>query len=215
MSEVLAVDGERPDPETVARAAAVLAAGGLLIYPTDTLYALGGRALDAGAARAVRDAKGREAGKPLPVIAAGVEQARGLCARWPAQAGALAARFWPGPLTLILPVAASVPFEVTAGSGGLAVRVPALELARALCRAAGALISTSANRSGEAPPASCSEAVRAVGAAATLALDGGPGRPWSSTIVDLTRDPPALARAGPVAWADVADALGLPGGSGS
>jgi L-threonylcarbamoyladenylate synthase len=212
---VVAVDGARPGPGAVARAASALAAGGLLIYPTDTLYALGGRALDGAAARAVRAAKGREAGKPLPVIASDLEQARGLCARWTERAGILAGRFWPGPLTLVLPAGATVPGDLTAGSPGLAVRVPALELARALCRAVGPLISTSANRSGEPAPATCSEAVRAVGAWAALALDAGPGRPTASTVVDLTRDPPTLERPGPVAWEDVLQAIRLHGGGGS
>lgn len=206
---MLAVDGDRPDAGTVARAASVLASGGLLIYPTDTLYALGGPALVASASRAVRAAKGRDAAKPLPVIAADVEQARHVCAGFPAAAEILAARFWPGPLTLILPAGSSLPLDLTAGSGGLAVRVPGLALSRALCRAAGVLISTSANRSGEAPPATCAEAVRSVGAAAALALDAGPGGSAGSTIVDLTRDPPTLERSGPVAWADVSAALGL------
>lgn len=212
MTEVLAADGETPDATTLARAVSALASGALLIYPTDTLYALGGPAAEPAAARAVREAKGREAGKPLPVVAADLDQARDLCARWPAAADRLAARFWPGPLTLILPAASGLPFELTAGSPGVAVRVPALGLARALCRSAGALISTSANRSGEPSPVTCAEAVRGVGSSAALALDSGPGTGAGSTIVDLIADPPALVRAGPVSWEDVARILGLHGG---
>jgi len=215
VGEVLAVDGERPDPEAVSRAGRLLASGALLIYPTDTLYALGGRALDPRAARAVREAKGREDGKPLPVIVADLDQARSVCAAWPASAAILAARFWPGPLTLVLPAGPAVPQEVTAGSPGLALRVPALELARALCRAAGPLISTSANRSGAPPPVTCAEAVRGVGSSAALALDAGPGKPAGSTIVDLGVEPPALRRAGPVSWQDVVAALGFRGAGGT
>jgi L-threonylcarbamoyladenylate synthase len=209
LTDVVAIDGENPDPVALARAASVLASGGLLIYPTDTLYALGGAARDAGAARAVRAAKGREAGKPLPVVAADLEQARGFCARWPAAADVLAARFWPGPLTLILPAADGLPFELTAGSAGIAVRVPALLLARALCRSADALIATSANRSGERSPVTCAEAVLAVGSSAALALDAGSGKTLASTIVDLTAERPTLVRAGPVSWEDLARALAL------
>src|SRR5204862_5432656 len=115
----------------------------------------------------------------------------------------LVARFWPGPLTLVVAARAEVPSAVTAGTGTVAVRVPALELPRALCRGAGPLVSTSANRSGEPPPLTCAEALAEVGAAAVLALDAGPGRPLASTVVDLTVRPPRLLRAGAVPWEDV------------
>jgi L-threonylcarbamoyladenylate synthase len=204
--EVLEVAGEAAEAHAVARAVAALDAGGLLIYPTDTLYALGGRALDAAAGRKVRAAKGRDA-RPLPVIVADLEQVLGLAADVPAPALLLAERFWPGPLTVVVAGRRGVPDEVTAGTATVAVRVPALALARRLCREAGPLISTSANRSGAAPPATCADAVAGVGAAAALALDAGPGRPVASTIVDLTGAAPRLVRSGAVPWAEVLAAL--------
>ena len=204
--EVLPVAGEAAEEGAVARAVAALDAGGLLIYPTDTLYALGGRGLDAAAGRKVRAAKGRDA-RPLPLIAADLEQVLGLAADVPAPATLLAERFWPGPLTVILASRRGVPDEVTAGTATVAVRVPALALARRLCRDAGPLISTSANLSGAAPPLTCAEAVAGVGAAAALALDAGPGRPTASTIVDLTGAAPRLVRSGAVPWAEVLAAL--------
>jgi len=204
--EVLPVAGEAAEEGAVARAVAALDAGGLLIYPTDTLYALGGRGLDAAAGRNVRAAKGRDA-RPLPLIAADLEQVLGLAADVPAPATLLAERFWPGPLTVILASRRGVPDEVTAGTATVAVRVPALALARRLCRDAGPLISTSANLSGAAPPLTCAEAVAGVGAAAALALDAGPGRPTASTIVDLTGAAPRLVRSGAVPWAEVLAAL--------
>ena len=204
--EVLRVAGEAEEAGAIARAVAVLDAGGLLIYPPDTLYALGGRGLDAAAGRKVRAAKGRDA-RPLPLIAADREQALGLAADIPASALVLARRFWPGPLTVILASRGGVPDEVTAGTATVAVRVPALALARGLCRDAGPLISTSANLSGAAPPLTCAEAVAGVGAAAALALDAGPGRPTASTIADLTGAAPRLVRAGAVPWAEVLAAL--------
>ncbi|HUG53148.1 MAG TPA: L-threonylcarbamoyladenylate synthase [Vicinamibacteria bacterium] len=206
-AEIVTVSGTHPDPSPVARAAEHLAAGHLVIYPTDTLYAIGGRALDGGAVRAVRSAKGREEEKPLPVIAADLEQARSLCAAWPPEAEALASRFWPGPLTLILGAAAAVPAELTAGTGTIAVRVPALEVARALCRAAGPLVSTSANLAGEAPGVTCAEAVAAVGASAALALDGGAARGEPSTLVDLTVRPVRIVRPGAVPWSAIEGVL--------
>jgi len=204
--EVLRVSGDDPAPADLDRAAAVLEAGGLLVYPTDTLYAIGGRAKDAAAGEKVRAAKGRET-KPLPLIAADAEQARSLAAAFPAEASRLAQRFWPGPLTLIVPAAAGVPGAVTAGTGTVAVRVPGLALPRALCARAGPLISTSANLSGGTSPVTCGEAVAAVGHAVALALDAGPGRPVASTIVDLTGPGARLVRAGAVPWPEVLASL--------
>ena len=202
MAEVVTVDADDPAGSIVARATAALHEGGLLIYPTDTLYALGGLALKAGVGRKVREAKGREEGKPLPLVASGLEQVRSVCSSWPEAAARLAARFWPGPLSLVLAARAEVPREVTAGTATVAVRVPARELTRRLC-SGGPLIATSANRAGKAAPWTCREAVATVGASAALALDGGPGRLASSTLVDLTGDGPRLLRAGPVEWKDV------------
>ena len=211
-ADVIRVSGTQPDPAVVVLAVELLSAGSLLIYPTDTLYALGGRALDAAAGLAVRRAKGREEGKPLPLVAADVQQARDLSSAWPEAADRLAERFWPGPLSLVVPAQSAVPAEVTAGSGHIAVRVPDLELTRALCRRAGALVSTSANRAGGSPPVSCGEALEAVGAAAALALDGGHGRAVASTIVDLTSAPPRLLRAGAISWEEIEGVLRLGSG---
>jgi L-threonylcarbamoyladenylate synthase len=204
---VLTVDADRPLDDVIARAMSALAAGSLLIYPTDTLYALGGLALRPEVGRAVREAKGREEAKPLPLVASGLDQARSICACWPEAAARLATRFWPGPLSLIVPARPDVPIDVTSGTGTVAVRVPARELARRLC-AAGPLIATSANRAGQPGPLRCADAVAAVGASAALALDGGPGRPASSTLVDLTGAAPRLVRPGPVSWVDVLATLG-------
>jgi L-threonylcarbamoyladenylate synthase len=209
---VVRVSGTEPDPAGVALAASLLTAGSLLIYPTDTLYALGGRVLDAAAGVAVRRAKGREEGKPLPLVAADVAQARELSRAWPEAADLIAARFWPGPVSLVVPAASAVPVDVTAGTGHIAVRVPDLELTRALCRRAGALVSTSANRAGGSPPVSCAEALEAVGAGAALALDAGRGRAVASTIVDLTTTPPRLLRAGAVPWEEIEGVLRPSGG---
>jgi L-threonylcarbamoyladenylate synthase len=211
-TDVVRVSGTEPDPAVVTLAASLLKAGSLLIYPTDTLYALGGRVLDAAAGAAVRRAKGREEGKPLPLVAADLEQARALCSTWPETADRLAARFWPGPVTLVIPAAPAVPADVTAGTGTIAVRVPDLELTRALCRRTGPLVSTSANRAGGSPPVSCADALEAVGAGAALALDAGHARALVSTIVDLTASPPRLLRAGAVPWEEIEGVLRPSGG---
>ena len=165
--------------------AAKLRGGALLIYPTDTLYAIGCRALDGEAVTRLREAKGREADKALPVIVGDVGQARSLAVRWPEEAQRLADAFWPGPLTLVVPAASSLPPELVAGAGTIAVRVPASDVARALARLAGPLVSTSANRAGEPPCVTLDDAAAAF-PKATLAFDVGPLDGPPSTIVDLS-----------------------------
>lgn len=190
------------------QAAAALRGGGLLIYPTETLYALGGLALDAAAARRVRQAKGRADDRALPLIAADPRQARGLFEEWPEAAERLAARFWPGPLMLVLPASAAVPREVLAGGNSVGVRVPGRELPRRLCQAAGPLVATSANRSGEPPATRCVDALAAVGAWVAAALDGGTCDGAPSTVVDLCARAPRVLREGAIARAVVLAALG-------
>ena len=204
----LAVDPEDPSGPTLDQALGVLATGGLLIYPTDTFYALGGLASSPRVALRVREAKGRPEGKALPLIVGNLEQAMGLAAIWPPAAERLARRFWPGPLSLVVGARPGLPEPLLGGASSLALRVPGRGLPRRLALAAGPLISTSANRSGEPAPVTCGEAVASVGSLADLALDGGPGKPLPSTIVDLTGPQPRLLRAGVVAWDDVLSALG-------
>lgn len=165
--------------------AARLRAGALVIYPTDTLYAIGCRALDGEAVARLREAKGREEDKALPVIVADLAQARALAARWPDRARRLADAFWPGPLTLVVPAAASLPAELLAGAGTIAVRVPGSEVARGLARLVGPLVSTSANLAGAAPCVTV-ELAAAAFPLATLAFDVGPLDGAPSTIVDLS-----------------------------
>ena len=172
-------------PEQERDVAARLHEGALVIYPTDTLYAIGCLALDGAAVKRLREAKSREADKPLPVIVADEAQARSLAARWPEAAERLAAAFWPGPLTLVVPAISSLPSELLAGASTIAVRVPASDVARALARLAGPLVSTSANPAGGAPSVTVDLAVAAFPLAA-LALDVGPLDGAPSTIVDVT-----------------------------
>ena len=199
----LLVRGDDPDPGAIAAAVAALERDDLIVYPTDTLYALGGLALSPRAAGRVRAAKGRDAAKPLPVVVADQKQALDLCVAWPPVADLLAEVFWPGPLTLVLEAAAVVPPEVTTPGRTVAVRVPGLELARRLCRAAGPLIATSANVSGRHAPSTCAEAVAALQGVVALALDAGPGHARPSTIVDVSVGAPSLVREGVVPWSRI------------
>lgn len=192
----------------IEEAARIVKGGGVLVYPTDTLYALGGSALSAAAAVRVRAAKGRDEGKPLPVVAADLLQARLLAAEWPEVAARLAEAFWPGPLTLVVRASADVPREVTGSGDTVGVRVPAAPVAAALCRRAGPLVSTSANVSGQPPPLFCAEAVSGVGHAADLALDAGPGQPVPSTVLDVSGPAPVRVREGAVSWDRILRILG-------
>src|SRR3982750_2900058 len=135
-------------PGDLDEAAALLRSGGLVAFPTETVYGLGALALEPLAVRAIYAAKGRPATNPLIVHVLGEEEALPLFARWPIEAQELATRFWPGPLTLVLPRTDLVPDEVSAGGPTVAVRAPAHPAARALLARVGApLAGPSANRS--------------------------------------------------------------------
>ncbi len=190
--------------------AASLRGGALLIYPTDTLYAIGCCALDAAAVKRLREAKGRETDKPLSVIVTDLTQARSLAARWSEQAQRLADAFWPGPLTLVVPAAQTLPSELLAGASGVAVRVPASNVARMLAQGAGPLVATSANLAGHGPCVTVDLALSTF-PLATLGFDVGRLDGAPSTIVDLT-DPAGgfrILREGRIERSRIEEALGL------
>jgi L-threonylcarbamoyladenylate synthase len=187
-----------PDLEDrVAAAADVLRRGGLVAYPTETFYGLGALARDAAALDRLAHAKLRPEGKPLPLLAADVAQVKEV-ALLEGLASRLAARFWPGPLTLVLPAVPGLDAAITAGAGTVAVRVPGSEVARALARrAGGAIVSTSANLSWEPPPAAAADLSAELVTRIDHVLDGGRtpgGRP--STIVEVAGEALRLVREG-------------------
>jgi L-threonylcarbamoyladenylate synthase len=197
-TRVLAVDASAP-AAAVADAAAVLEAGGVVAFPTETFYGLGVAALDAAAVRRLFTLKGRPESRPILVLVddpARIE--RFALLTMPARA--LIARHWPGALTLILPARPTVPSELTAGTGTIGVRQPAHPVARALAAALAAPVTApSANLTGETPPTSVAEVLQVFDGRIELVLDGGPtpgGLP--STVLDVTVDPPRLLRAGAV-----------------
>jgi L-threonylcarbamoyladenylate synthase len=191
-------------------AASVLDRGGVIAFPTETVYGLAGDPASLIAVQKVFDLKGRSSGEALPLIAADVDAARRVAAVWSEAADRLASTFWPGPLTLVVPVdETEVVGLATAGRGTVGVRVSSHPVARALAAVspAGVITATSANRSGS-PALSSAEAVAAALGPVDIVLDGGdaPGGP-PSTIVDLTADPPRLVRAGPIAFEKVLESL--------
>jgi L-threonylcarbamoyladenylate synthase len=184
----------------------ILRSGGLVAFPTDTFYALGADALDGAAVRKVFQAKGRADGRPVPVLLADPEDVMKVAREFPALARALARRYWPGPLTLVLPAVLAVPAEVTAGGGSVGVRVPDHELARTLIRAFGGPVTgTSANHSGS-PPHKDAEGVRAELGGKIEAIIAGEcgGHDAPSTVVDFSRTPPVVLREGAVSFQDIA-----------
>ncbi|HEX5520066.1 MAG TPA: L-threonylcarbamoyladenylate synthase, partial [Longimicrobiaceae bacterium] len=197
----ITVDPSAPAAAALARAAAVLRRGGLVAFPTETVYGLGANALDADAVRRIFAAKGRPSYNPLIAHVAGAAAARELVTAWPDAAEQLAAAFWPGPLTLVLPKRAIVPDVVTAGLDTVAVRVPAHPVAHALLAAAGLPVAApSANRFTQLSPTTAAHVERALGDRVDLILDGGPTTVGiESTVIDLSGERPVLLRPGSIA----------------
>jgi L-threonylcarbamoyladenylate synthase len=197
----------------LARAAELLTAGELVAFPTETVYGLGARADSEEAVRKIFEAKGRPADKPLIVHVLGIERARAFAREWPDEADKLARAFWPGPLTLVLPRAPWVPDAVTAGGDSVALRAPAHAAAIALLeRCAFSIAAPSANLSGEPPPTSAQEVMRALEGRIAYILDGGAtplGTP--STLVDLCSAPARVLRQGAVARARIAELVPILG----
>jgi len=188
----------------------VLRAGGLVAFPTETVYGLGAHALDPAAVDRIYHAKGRPAYNPLIVHVAGVEQARGLSSDWPAAADRLAERFWPGPLTLVVPKAAAVPDAVSAGLATVGVRVPAHPVAHALLAAAGIPVAApSANRSAHVSPTTAEHVRRSLGDRVDLVLDAGPTPVGiESTVLSLAGPVPTVLRPGSIPVDALREVLG-------
>ena len=189
------------DEASIRRAAALLRAGELVAFPTETVYGLGADALNGEAAARIFAAKGRPADNPLIAHIAGESGLAGLIAGEPcACARALMRAFWPGPMTLIFPKSPRVPREVTAGLDTVAVRMPSHPVARALIRAAQTPIAApSANRSGRPSPTTAAHVLEDMEGRIPLILDGGPCEVGlESTVVDVTGVRPRILRPGGV-----------------
>jgi L-threonylcarbamoyladenylate synthase len=206
-------DNSADDAGTAVRVAArAVAAGGVVVYPTETYYALGVDPCRVDALEAVSRLKGRaSADKPLLLLIDSLEVVSGWTARVPEAFAPLVARFWPGPLTLVLPAVSGAPNSITGGGRGVALRWTPHPLARELIASCGgALTGTSANRTGEAPADNVAMAVEAFGDDIAAVVDGGRtagGEP--STVLDLTGPRPSVLRAGAVPVAEIAEVVGL------
>jgi len=195
--------------EALSRAAEVLRKGGLVAFPTDTVYGVGALAFLEEAVERLFQAKIRDRGKAIPVLLSRVEELHRVVRTVPPAAWRLAASHWPGGLTIVLEKSPLVPDAVTGGGPTVAVRVPDHPLALRLIEVAGApLAATSANLSGQRSPTTADEVEQSLGDAVDLLLDGGlcPGG-IASTVVDMTVHPPKILRPGPIRWEDIAPML--------
>ena len=198
------------EPQLLERAATLLREGRLVAFPTETVYGLGANALDPEAVRRIFEAKGRPPTSPLIVHVDSIEMARRVTTAWPEAAERLARRWWPGPLTLVLPKQASIPEIVTAGLDTVGVRIPDHPVALALIRQAGIPIAApSANRFTELSPTPAEHVRRMLGDRVDLVLDGGPTEVGiESTVLSLAVDPPRLLRPGMVSREEIEALIG-------
>jgi L-threonylcarbamoyladenylate synthase len=199
------VDPESPQRDAIQEAAKWILNGGIVAVPTDTLYGLAADPFSADAVARIFAVKGRTAERALPLIAADAAQVSAHFGPLSAMAQRMAARFWPGPLTLLVPAPASLARDLTGGTGKVGVRVPANDVARAICAMAGRPITaTSANISGDPATSDPADVERTLGHRIDLLIDTGltPGGA-PSTIVDVTGAEPVLIRAGAIPWQDI------------
>ena len=200
------------DPATVTQAAEIIRAGGLVAIPTETVYGLGANAMDEEAVAKIFLAKGRPQDNPLIIHISCAEELTRYCHDIPEAAWLLAERFWPGPLTMVLPVKPCVPKRTTAGLSTVAVRCPKTQVTRELIRAAGVPIAApSANLSGKPSTTTAAHVLHDYGTGGRIdaIIDGGPCEVGvESTIVDLTGEKPRLLRPGGITPEELRDLLG-------
>jgi L-threonylcarbamoyladenylate synthase len=194
----------------VARAAELLRAGELVALPTETVYGLAANAWNADAVRRIFEAKGRPSHNPIIVHVAGLELAKRCVSAWPPVAERLAAAFWPGPLTMVLPRSREIPDEVTAGGGTVGVRWPSHPFIQAVIRACGfPLAAPSANRSNQISPTNAEHVRKDLDGRIPLIVSGGQSQVGiESTVVDLASAPPRLLRPGMIHAESLLAAMG-------
>jgi len=200
-----------PTEESLIRAAQIIRDGGLVAFPTETVYGLGANALDSEAVGRIYRAKGRPFASPLIVHVADEAMARSVVAEWPPIAALLASRFWPGPLTLILRKAAVIPDLVTAGLDSVGIRVPANPIAITLIQRAGVPIAApSANRFMQVSPTTAEHVQAGLGDRIPLILNGGATQVGiESTVASLRREPPAILRPGMISQDELESVTGV------
>ena len=210
LTEIMATHNAALFQAAVTRAAELLRAGQLVALPTETVYGLAANAWNADAVGRIFDAKGRPAHNPIIVHAASLELARRCVSEWPPLAAKLAAAFWPGPLTLVLPRSPEIPDVVTAGGGTVGVRWPSHPLIQAVIRACDfPLAAPSANRSNQISPTTAEHVFKGLGGRIPLIVNGGPSQVGiESSVIDLTCSPPRVLRPGMIHAESLLAAMG-------
>jgi L-threonylcarbamoyladenylate synthase len=204
-------DCAHPDQRTqgLAAAARTVRAGRLVVLPTDTVYGIGCDAFSGAAVRSLLAAKRRGPDMPVPVLVGSWSTIDGLVLGVPKAARDLIEAFWPGGLSLVLPHAPSLTWDLGSTRGTVMLRMPLHPVALELLRDVGPMAVSSANVSGSPPAASATQALEQLGEKVSVYLDGGPsGEPVASTVIDLTGDDPRVLREGAVSTAAVAEVLG-------
>ncbi|MGB9661852.1 MAG: L-threonylcarbamoyladenylate synthase [Moorellaceae bacterium] len=209
-TKYIKIDPQVPELHKIRLAARILQRGGVVAFPTETVYGLGANALDGRAVRRIFLAKGRPQDNPLIVHVASLSMLRSLTSSLPSRALLLIQRFWPGPLTLVLPKSELVPPEVTAGLDTVAVRMPAHPVALALIKAARLPVAApSANLSGRPSPTTGHHVLRDLRGKIDAVVDGGPATVGlESTVVDLTSAVPTILRPGGITREQLEEVLG-------
>lgn len=209
-TQIVRIDEEKIDEQIIQEAGRIIKSGGLVAFPTETVYGLGGDALNPASSRKIYAAKGRPSDNPLIVHIADMNALDRIVKRIPVAAQRLADRYWPGPLTMIFERAECVPKETTGGLDTVAVRMPSSQIARSLIRAAGGYIAApSANRSGRPSPTSAGYVIEDLNGRADMIIDGGEAQiGLESTIVDLTGDTPMVLRPGYITEEMLKEAVG-------
>ncbi|HVP41140.1 MAG TPA: L-threonylcarbamoyladenylate synthase [Candidatus Krumholzibacteriaceae bacterium] len=190
----------------IKEAARIIAEGGIIVYPTDTVYGLGCNPFNEEAVRKIFRIKGKRT-KPLPILASNVKEIEKI-ALTTDRTLKFAEKFWPGPLTMVLPKKPSLPSLVTRDLNSVAVRVPNHKVAFELIRTSGGLlVGTSANKTGKKPSRTAQEAAKQIGKKVDLIIDDGPTPIGaSSTIIDLTQEELRIVRQGPIRLEDILSA---------
>jgi L-threonylcarbamoyladenylate synthase len=192
----------------LAAAASAVRAGQLVVLPTDTVYGLGCDAFSSMAVHALLSAKGRGRNMPVPVLVGSWSMVDGLVLGVPARARALIEAFWPGGLSLVLPHAPSLTWDLGDTRGTVMLRMPLHPVALELLREVGPMAVSSANRSGLPPARTVEQAYEQLAERVDVFLNGGPSGESASTIIDLTGEEPVVLREGAVSAAEISEVLG-------